>query len=198
MGNLTGRRRCRQLPSRTGVVNASNYPPKRVKSIERAQGPAPVALDEEPDNGFPAAPGIANRDQAAVRRRLVGVDPDVVSHPHARSHGVLRDENDECLAAEHRPPGSPPRRRERARGSRNGVWDGRHTSAPALPVHPGAQLDAGPGPGPALGSSRHPISEPDPELEPHVVLGVVVAAWRRVASRLTSKPGSPGTAEVRR
>ena len=31
-----------------------------------------VALDEEPDDGFSAAPGVAHRDQAAVGRGLVG------------------------------------------------------------------------------------------------------------------------------
>ena len=43
--------------------------------VERAQDPAPVAFDEEPDDGFPDAPGIAHRDEAAVHRGLVGIDP---------------------------------------------------------------------------------------------------------------------------
>ena len=64
----------------------------------RAQGPAPVALDEEPDDGLAAARGIAHRDQAAVGRRLVGIDPDVVARAHARGHGVVRDAHDERLA----------------------------------------------------------------------------------------------------
>ena len=34
----------------------------------------PLALDEDPDHGFPAALGVAHRDQAAV-----GVGPDVVA-----------------------------------------------------------------------------------------------------------------------
>ena len=45
-----------------------------------------IALDEEPDDGFPATPGVAHRDQAVVRRGLVGVDPDVVP---ARSLGAM-------------------------------------------------------------------------------------------------------------
>ena len=53
--------------------------------VERAQEPAPVPLNEEPDDSFPAAPGIAHRDQAAVCRGLVGIDLDVVAHPHARA-----------------------------------------------------------------------------------------------------------------
>ena len=36
-------------------------------------------------------------------RRLVGVDPDVVARPPARSHGVLGDAHDERLVIEHRP-----------------------------------------------------------------------------------------------
>ena len=47
--------------------------------VERAQDPAPVALDEEADEGLTAAPGVANRNQAAVGRGLVGIDPDVVA-----------------------------------------------------------------------------------------------------------------------
>ena len=64
----------------------------------------------------PPCPG-SRRDQAAVRRQhgLIGIDPDVIAHPHARVHGVLRDAHDECPAADHRPPGSPPRRRGSAR-----------------------------------------------------------------------------------
>ena len=68
---------------------------------------APIALDGEPDDGFPATPGV-------VRRGLVGVDSDVVARPTARGHSVLGNAHDECLAAEHRPPGSAPRRRGRA------------------------------------------------------------------------------------
>ena len=45
--------------------------------------PAPVSLDEELEDGFPAVPGIANRDQAAVSRGLFGISPQVVAHPHA-------------------------------------------------------------------------------------------------------------------
>ena len=47
--------------------------------VERAQDPAPVALDEESDDGLPAALGVAHRDEAAVGRGLVGIDPDVVA-----------------------------------------------------------------------------------------------------------------------
>ena len=106
--------------------------------VERAQDPAPVALDKEPDDGFLAAAGVAHRDEAAVRRGLGGIDPDVVAHPDARGHDVLGDAHDERLAAERRPPGSALRRRRRARGSRNRVWGGCHTSAPVLPAHRGA------------------------------------------------------------
>ena len=87
----------------------------RFLAATRATGAGSRALDEEPDDGFPAAPGVAHRDQAAVRGGLVGlvglvgVDPDIVAHPHARGHGVLRDAHDERLAARHRPPGSPAR-----------------------------------------------------------------------------------------
>ena len=123
--------------------------------VEHAQNPAPVALDEEPDDGFPAATGIADRDQAAVRGALVGVDPHVVIHSHARGNGVLRAAHDGRLAAEHRPLGSEPRRRGRARGSRNKVWGGRYTSALAPPAHSGAPLDAGAGP-PAMNGRHRP------------------------------------------
>ena len=34
--------------------------------------PAPVTLDEAPDDGLPAARKVADRDQAAVHRRLSG------------------------------------------------------------------------------------------------------------------------------
>ena len=48
----------------------------------RAQDPAPLVLDEETHHGFPAAPGVAHRDQAAVGRGLVGIGLDVVALRH--------------------------------------------------------------------------------------------------------------------
>ena len=51
----------------------------KVEARLRAQDPALLVLDEEPDHGFPAAPGLAHRDQAAVGRGLVGIGPDVVA-----------------------------------------------------------------------------------------------------------------------
>ena len=51
----------------------------KVEARLRVQDPAPLALDEEPDHGFPAAPGVTHRDQAAVGRGLVGIGPDVVA-----------------------------------------------------------------------------------------------------------------------
>ena len=54
---------------------------------ERAQNPAPVALDKKPVNGLPAARGVAHRDQAAVGRGLVETNPDVVA---PRTRGAWR------------------------------------------------------------------------------------------------------------
>ena len=76
-----------------------------LKHGERNVVDVPEEFNEKPDDGFPA-PGVAHRDQAAVGRGLVGVDPDVIAR--ARGHGVLGDAHDERLAAEHRPAGSSP------------------------------------------------------------------------------------------
>ena len=79
--------------------------------VECARKPAPAALDEAPQDGLRAAPRVANRDEASMRRKLVGDEPDAVAHPHAWSHSVLGDAHDDRLAPEHCPPGSAPRRR---------------------------------------------------------------------------------------
>ena len=50
-----------------------------IADVERAQGPAPVTLDREPDDNLPAARGVAPRDRTAVRGGLVAVNPDVVA-----------------------------------------------------------------------------------------------------------------------
>ena len=39
--------------------------------VERAQDPAPLALDKEPDDSFPAAPQVAHRDQPNGARAWV-------------------------------------------------------------------------------------------------------------------------------
>ena len=53
-----------------------SLPAPMVRSGQRSSSArrkkAPVAFDEEPDDGFPAAPGVAHGDQAAVCRGLVG------------------------------------------------------------------------------------------------------------------------------
>ena len=104
---------------------------------------------------------IATKLPWAVGRGLVGVDPDVVVRPCARGHGVLGDAHDEHLAAEHRPRcGSPPRRRGRARGSRNGVWGGCHTPPPARPAHSGSSQMAFSGVASLPGASRRVASRP--------------------------------------
>ena len=106
----------------------------------RAPDPAPLALDEEPDDGFPAVPGVANRDQTAVSRGLVGISPDVVAHPdaplahklHRTNHQQSREEKTEAssyLDAGHR---------QRVRWSR-----GHHITVPVNLI-------------PALGLSKQP------------------------------------------
>ena len=98
--------------------------------------------------------------------------------------------HDEGLAAEYRLPGSAPRRRGGARGSRTGVWGGRHTSSRVLPAHPGAQLDAGLVPVPLLRPFPASHLGTGPRTRPDSVRG------RRVTSRLTSNPESPRAAGV--
>ena len=48
--------------------------------VERAQDPASDALDEEPDDDFPAAPGVAHRDQAPSAASWSGPTQTVVAH----------------------------------------------------------------------------------------------------------------------
>ena len=58
---------------------ACNTVRNKAEAAYARSDPAPLALDEEPDHGFPAAPGVTHRDQAAVGRGLVGIGPDVVA-----------------------------------------------------------------------------------------------------------------------
>ena len=129
-----------------------------------AQDPASVALDGEPDDGLPAAPGVAYRDQATVDRGLVGVDPAVVTHPHARDHGVLGDVHDECLAAEYRTRPAPRRGAGDAHGARpmgHGVAATlRPRRCPCIRARSSMPVP-----------SRPPISEPNAALEPYGDLG---------------------------
>ena len=74
------------LPTRTTTPRVSvSLPVSTVRSwsalVERAQEPASVVLNEETDNGFSAARGVAHRDQAPLGRGLVGIDPEVVFAP---------------------------------------------------------------------------------------------------------------------
>lgn len=58
-----------------------------LKHGERNVVDVPEEFNEKPDDGFPA-PGVAHRDQAAVGRRLVRVEPVVVARPaHRRGAG---------------------------------------------------------------------------------------------------------------